>query len=308
MTRSIDLRTSTSTAGRLPSTLAQRSSNATLPTSPPAGEERAAWATAQDLASDAWRPELERLIDRLGIARGDTVLDAGCGPGRITRWLAARVAPGGQVVGVDLDDEAIAWAAWAMRDLEGAGSDVELRSGHLEHLPFEDDHFDAAWCSGVLGYLDDPQAGLRELARVVRLGGRVGVLTGDAARWTFLPIGADLEARLRDAERRAMAGGLWGSSVDLHLGRHLFSLARRLPVARVEAVSVLWERTAPLTSLEHRYLHRTVAWMTDPESQPWLGADWDECRRLFDTQSDDCVLLRPDLHVVQTASAVVITV
>ena len=278
------------------------------PFGPPAVEGQAEWATSQELAADVWRPELERLIERLGLQRGDSVLDAGCGPGRITRWLSARVAPTGHVIGLDHDEAALEWAAWALRDLDGSGAHIELWPGHLEGLPFDDGRFDAAWCSSVLGYLDDPVVAMRELVRVVRPGGTIAVLTGDAARWTFLPIPADLEARLRDAERRAMDSGQWGEPVDLHLGRRLYALARALPVRRVEAVSLLWERTAPLSAAEHRYLHRTVAWLHDPDVRPFLGADWAECRRLFDPASDACVLMRPDLHVLQTASAVVISV
>ena len=76
----------------------------------------------------------------------------------------------------------------------------------------------------------------------------------------------------------------------------------------VDALSVVWERTAPLTDLERRFLRHSAAWLTDPANQPWLGEDWDECRRLFDSESADDILQRPDLHVVQTASVAVLTV
>lgn len=270
--------------------------------------EPARWFDSQALAAEAWRPELERLIDRLGLQAGDAVLDAGCGGGHITRWLAQRVAPAGRVSGVDADETAVARAAWALQDLEGRGTDIELRSDDIRCLPYGDDHFDAAWCSSVLGYLADPIAALRELVRVVRPGGRVLALTGDAARWTFWPIDQELEARLRAAERRITASRLRGLPLDLHLGRRLYSIASRLPVTHVEAVSVVWERTAPLTDMERRFLRRNVDWLTDPAHRAWLGADWHECCALFGRMSDQDILRRPDLHVVQTASVVVLTV
>ncbi len=281
---------------------------ADLPVAATADAELARWFDSQALAAEAWRPEIERLIDRLGVEPGDTVLDAGCGTGHITRWLAERVAPAGQVTGVDLDEETVAGAAWGLRDLAGRGTDLELRANHIEHLPFTDDTFDAAWCSSVLGYVADPHAALQELIRVVRPGGRVLVLTGDAARWTFWPIDVELESRLRAAERQITAERLPGIPLELHLGRRLYSLARQLPVAEVTALSVVWERTAPLSRVERRFLRRCVAWLTDVANRPWLGDDWDECRKLFDPGSDEDILLRPDLHVVQTASVAVLTV
>lgn len=138
-------------------------------------------------------------------------------------------------------------------------------------------------------------------------GARDGV-PAHAARATFLPIDPELEARLRAAEAKAAGGGAWGPAVDLHLGRRLYALARELPVRSAEPVTVTWERTAPLSDIERRYLHQTFAWLADSDARRWLGRSWDVCRRLFDPASDECLVDRPDLHVVQTAAAVVITV
>ncbi|MFO1539646.1 MAG: hypothetical protein ACKOTZ_04230, partial [Chloroflexota bacterium] len=138
---------------------------------------------------------------------------------------------------------------------------------------------------------------------------RIILLTGDAARATFLPIPPDLEARLRAAERTIAGAGYWGGgTTDLHLGRRLYALARTLPVRVVEARTVVWERTAPLRDVEHRYLHSATAWLTDPGVRPWLGDDWDRCCDLFAPDSGEGLLLRPDLHVVETATAVILTV
>jgi SAM-dependent methyltransferase len=263
---------------------------------------------ALDGAADAWRPELDRLIERLGLVAGSLVLDAGSAGGRITGWLAERVKPGGLITGVDLDIDRLAYAAGALEPLGARGARIELWQGDIGHLPFADATFDAAWCSSVLGYLPDPRAGLAELVRVVRPGGTVVVVSGDAERSTFLPIDPDLERRLRAAEATALREGAWGPPIDIHLGRRLYALARGLPVEAVEPVAMTWERTAPLTPDERTFLAGTLAWLVDPALSPWLGSDAVEARRLFDPGSPDYVLDRQDLHVLQTACAVVITV
>lgn len=261
-----------------------------------------------ELAADAWRPELDKLIDGLDLSWGHDVLDAGCGPGRVTRWLSSRVGRNGSVVGLDEDEGALAWAAWALQDLEDAGPLIELWQGDVQALPFHDARFDAAWCSSVLGYVSDPQAAMRELVRVVRPGGRVVIVSGDASRWMFLPISPDLERDIWEAESRAATAGHWGSGTDLHLGRRLFGLASTLPASSVVASTVVWERTAPLATLERRYLERALSWVTDPLVMPWLGDRWDECRRLFHADATEPLLLAPDLHVISMAHAVIITV
>jgi len=279
-----------------------------IPTSPPADRTLREWARSIDLAADAWAPELGRLIDRLDVGPGDRVLDAGCGPGRLTRRLAERIAPGGTVQAVDHEFGVLEYAAWALGSAPVAGASIELGLSDVTELPFADGVLDAAWCSSVLGYVPDPEVALAELVRVVRPGGRIIVVTGDAARATFLPIDPELEARLRQAEARAARGGAWGPSVDLHLGRRLYALARALPVRSIEPVTVTWERTAPLRPVERAYLHQTFAWLADGSARRFLGASWDACRRLFDPASEECLLDRPDLHVIQTSAAVVLEV
>ncbi len=278
-----------------------------LPDEPPSDGARAIWAETLDLASSAWRPETEALIRRLRLRPGGSILDAGCGTATVTSWLANRVGASGRTIGLDIDLGALEWAAWALQQRPG-GRRIDLWHGDLLALPFPDDTFDAAWCSSVLGYVADPRAALRELVRVVRPGGRVVAVSGDAARHTFLPIAPDLERRLHEVRQRAAAGGAWGHPIDLHLGRSLYPLARSLPVTKVQAMAVVWERTAPLSKAERRYLVRTTDWLIDPEHRHWVGDDWQECRRLFDPESGESILAGPDLHVLQTASAVIITV
>lgn len=108
--------------------------------------------------SEPWVEALAAVAE----ARPTRVLDAGCGDGVFARAVAAPV-----VIGVD-NAEAMVERA------RGRGVDARLAS--IESLPFDDAEFDVVVCNWVLNHLGELDRGVRELARVVRDGGRfVGV-------------------------------------------------------------------------------------------------------------------------------------
>lgn len=107
---------------------------------------------------------------------GMRLLDAGCGPGSITIGLAEAVAPG-EVTGIDASDEAIASAR--RRAAEAGCAKMRFDVADVYGLPFEDGTFDAAFMHAVLQHLDDPVRGLREVRRVLKPGGVVGVADAD---------------------------------------------------------------------------------------------------------------------------------
>jgi ubiquinone/menaquinone biosynthesis C-methylase UbiE len=113
------------------------------------------------------------LTDAAGISDGMRALDVGCGPGGLTRELAARVG----AENVAAIDPAEQFAA-ACRE-RNPGADV--REGVAEELPWPDDEFDAALSSLVIGFMRDPDQGVREMARVTRPGGTLAVCMWDIA-------------------------------------------------------------------------------------------------------------------------------
>ena len=106
-----------------------------------------------------------------GVGRGASVLDACCGTGDLALELARLVGRSGQVTGLDFSAEMLQRA-----ERKSAGQDaatVQWVRGDATAMPFGDDSFAAATIAFGLRNLPDPEAGLRELARVVRPGGRV---------------------------------------------------------------------------------------------------------------------------------------
>jgi demethylmenaquinone methyltransferase/2-methoxy-6-polyprenyl-1,4-benzoquinol methylase len=124
-----------------------------------------------------WR---RRAADLARCEPGDRVLDVATGTGDLALELAGRVAPGGAVVGADFSERMLALAR-AKQGLSAAGwtgSGVTLRfeAANALSLPYANDEFNAATVGFGARNFSDLEQGLREMARVVKPGGRVVVL------------------------------------------------------------------------------------------------------------------------------------
>src|SRR5207249_5634381 len=111
-----------------------------------------------------WR---ERLVSVLDAGSEDVVLDVATGTGLVARAIAERY--GCRVVGLDRSADMLSAAA-------ARNGHMPLVRGRAERLPFPDESFDHLTFTYLLRYVDDPAAVMRELARVVRPGGRIAAL------------------------------------------------------------------------------------------------------------------------------------
>ena len=103
---------------------------------------------------------------------GMALLDCGCATGSITVGLAAAVAPG-QVFGVDRSAEEIERAR--ARAANAGMTNLRFDVGNICQLDFPDNHVDAIFCHNVLEHVGDPVRALREMHRVLKVGGVIGV-------------------------------------------------------------------------------------------------------------------------------------
>lgn len=115
---------------------------------------------------------------------GMSLLDCGCGPGTITSGLAQIVSPG-HVKGIDIDEGQINLAI-DYANKQGI-SDVSFELANLYEMPFEDNSFDAAFGHTILQHLNDPLAGLKEIHRVLKPGGVLGLRDDDHGAFIRVP-------------------------------------------------------------------------------------------------------------------------
>lgn len=157
-------------------------------------------------------------IGFLRLVPGETVVDLGSGAG-IDAFLAARaVGPTGRVVGVDMTPEMLERARTAAASHGYAN--VDFREGRLEKLPVEDSSVDAVTSNCVINLVPDKAAVFREVARVLKPGGRLVVsdivlerplpdaLAKDILSWVGCVAGAELRATYFGRLEAAGLGGV----------------------------------------------------------------------------------------------------
>ena len=117
-------------------------------------------------------PATRRLLQLCHIEDAREVLDVGCGigvgPAYIARTHRCRV------IGIDRSPRMIEWARERARR-EAVEDMVELRVADLRELPFEADRFDVVVAESVLAFVEDKGQAIRELVRVAKPGGHVGI-------------------------------------------------------------------------------------------------------------------------------------
>lgn len=115
-----------------------------------------------------------RLIrrDQFNIRGCKRILDAGCGNGRYSRFLLREADPDALITGFDYSQQMLQRARKRLHDPRASQVAADLT-----RLPYADRSFEAIVCGWVLEHLPDPRPGLGELARVLRPGGKLLLLS-----------------------------------------------------------------------------------------------------------------------------------
>lgn len=137
------------------------------------------WNTAVGQTWVEHQAQLDRLIAPLGAeairvlapAAGERILDVGCGCGETTLELAARVGPGGGVVGVDISEPMLGVAR--ARDLPVNAVEPQFRNSDAQVADLGEAAFDAIFSRFGVMFFSDPAAAFANLHRAVRPGGRL---------------------------------------------------------------------------------------------------------------------------------------
>jgi ubiquinone/menaquinone biosynthesis C-methylase UbiE len=175
-----------------------------------------------------WARDLVSLVAPI---RGDRILDVACGTGAVTRLAAEAVAPSGRVVGLDVDAAMLAVG----RTVVFRPNVVWLEAEALS-LPFDRSVFDLVFCQQGLQFFSDRLQALREMRRVLRSGGRLGVSCWRAAEDSppYAAIQRALERRLGPSRaslpRFALGDGVRLQALIEEAGFHEVRVHRRTMV------------------------------------------------------------------------------
>lgn len=218
---------------------------------------------AQSAPHEEWQ---EQVIARLDLRGDETLLDAGCGTGRLTRRLKDLV-PRGKVVGVDGSAQMLAKAR------EWLGEDAELRHQDLTRLELPDP-VDAVYSSAVFHWIDDHEALFHSLHRAMKRGAPLEAqcggdgniaeihraleaiggderfspyLRGDRRPWNYASIG-DTEMRLKAAGFSSVKA--WTEPWPVH---------PRDPAAYLRAVILPWHLDRLPESLHSNFVSTVLS-------------------------------------------------
>ena len=237
----------------------------------------------------------------VGLERGMRVLDAGCGSGDALQWLDECVGPGGQVIGFDLAGAHVR----ASRSI--APPHVAVVQASMLHAPLAPAKLDLIWCANTLHHLRDPLEGLRSLAALLRLGGRIAVGQSSFLPEMYLAWDSRLEDAVATAVRAYYRERYGVSATQLTSLRALVGSLRKARYEQVHARTYVIERVQPLSDADRRYLHEAIFRDTWGERlRPYLsGADYATLQELCDPQRPGFALHREDFHFLQTFTLVI---
>lgn len=185
------------------------------------------------------------LAECAGLKAGETLLDAGCGVGGSSIWLASRL--GLRCVGLNL----MPFQATLARNYAGA-AEARFVAGDFMRPPFRDASFDAVWAVESFDHAPDKAEWMRVMAAKLRPGGRIAIADGFRAEGNFVPVQA-----------QAYADFLRGWAVP-----HLCTTAELLRYGRDAGLELMHEEDITADVMPHAFAIYRFAFLFVPAR--WL--------------------------------------
>lgn len=160
-------------------------------------------------------------LHHIGLRKGMTVLDVGCGIGNLSCWLAEQVGPTGRVVGVDNDEEQIK-VATARAQAKGLTNLVFYKKD-AHHLEEYNNQFDLTYCRWLLIHVNEPENVIQSMADTVRQRGILACEVGNASSSFYYP---DFNPYIKLNHKIAEISR--GSGCDPEISMNIFKICKGL--------------------------------------------------------------------------------
>ncbi|HZX83365.1 MAG TPA: methyltransferase domain-containing protein [Reyranella sp.] len=222
-------------------------------------------ATLEDRArAPTYQAMFRTLVDLMAPRQGEAILDVGCGAGSLDRLLARRLGAANAITAIDTNPFLLR-EAQALAKADGVDGLIRFVPGNAEALPFADASFDCIFSVTVLEECDADRA-LAEMLRVVRPGGRVGVIVRsiDLPQWWSADVPEALRQRAETPPQSVGARGVADAS--------LYRRAQRAGLRNLTCFPALVTLDRPEGPIWRYREDHLVAQLSPSETAAWQAA------------------------------------